>query len=139
MTELQRIAIQPDQVFKSTEYPFSQAVQARAGKMLFIAGQPSIDADGNIVGVGDMRAQTRQAYENINRVLASAGATFANVVELTTFIVGRENLPAHLEVMSDLFRELFPDGDYPTDTVALVDGLYFEEFLIEIKAIAVLP
>lgn len=139
MTELQRIAIQPDQVFKSTEYPFSQAVQVRTGKMLFIAGQPSIDADGNIVGVGDMRAQTRQAYENINRVLASAGATFANVVELTTFIVGRENLPAHLEVMSDLFRELFPDGDYPTDTVALVDGLYFEEFLIEIKAIAVLP
>jgi enamine deaminase RidA (YjgF/YER057c/UK114 family) len=138
VTELQRTAIQPDNVFKSTEYPFSQAIRVQAGKLLFIAGQPSIDIDGNVVGVGDMAAQTRQAYKNIGNVLASAGATFTNVVELTTLIVGRENLPAHLEVISELYDDLFPDGVFPTDTVALVDGLYLEDFLIEIKAVAVL-
>jgi enamine deaminase RidA (YjgF/YER057c/UK114 family) len=97
MSALQRTVIQPDNVFKSTEYPFSQAIRVQTGELLFIAGQPSIDVDANIVGVGDMAAQTRQAYKNIGDILESVGATFSNVVELTTFIVGRENLPAHLE------------------------------------------
>lgn len=139
MSVLQRTVIQPDNVFKSTKYPFSQAIRAQSGELLFIAGQPSIDVDSNTVGIGDMVAQTRQVYKNIGNILESVGATFSNVVELTTFVVGRENLPAHLEVISELYSDLFPDGDYPTDTVALVDGLYREDFLLEVKAVAVLP
>jgi enamine deaminase RidA (YjgF/YER057c/UK114 family) len=134
-----RSVIQPDHVFKSTKYPFSQAVKVQAGELLFIAGQPSIDVDSNTVGIGDMAAQTRQVYKNIGIILESVGADFNNVVQLTTFVVGRENLPAHLEVISELYRDLFPDGDFPTDTVALVDGLYREDFLLEVKAVAVLP
>ena len=66
------------------------------------------------------------------------GASFSNVIELTTFIVGRENLPAHLEVILALYPSLFPDGQYPADTVAIVDGLYREDFLLEVKALAIL-
>ena len=97
-----------------------------------------MDADGNTVGVGDMAAQTRQVYKNLGNILESVGASFSNVVEITTFIVGRENLPAHLEVISELYQTLFPDGKYPADTVAIVNGLYFEDFLLEVKALAVL-
>ena len=139
MSEFQRTIIKPDDVFISAKYPFSQAIRVRAGEFLFIAGQPSVDVEGSTVGKGDMVAQTRQVYKNIGKVLESVGANFSNVIELSTFIVGRENLPAHLEVITDLYPNLFPDGDYPTDTVAIVDGLYIEDFLLEVKAVASLP
>lgn len=134
----QKTVIQPENIFESTSYPFSQAIRVQAGEMLFIAGQPSIDVDGQTIGPGDMIAQTHQVYESMGNILESVGASFGNVVELTTFIVGRENLPAHLEVISELYPTLFPDGKYPTDTVAIVDGLYREDFLLEVKAIAIL-
>ncbi|MCK4899541.1 MAG: RidA family protein, partial [Anaerolineales bacterium] len=129
MSELQKTVVQPDDVYKSEVYPFSQAIRVQAGEFLFIAGQPSMDVEANTIGIGDMAAQTRQVYKNLGNILESVGATFGNVVELTTFVVGRENLPAHLEVISELYPTLFPDGNYPADTVAIVDGLYIEEFL----------
>jgi len=138
MSELQKTVVQPDDEYKSEVYPFSQAIRVQAGEFLFIAGQPSMDVEANTIGIGDMAAQTRQVYKNLGNILESVGATFSNVVELTTFVVGRENLPAHLEVISELYPTLFPDGNYPADTVAIVDGLYIEEFLLEVKAVAVL-
>lgn len=138
MPKIQKTAVQPDNIYKSTGYPFSQAIRVQAGELLFIAGQPSMDVEANTIGIGDMVAQTRQVYKNLGNILESVGATFSNVVELTTFVVGRENLPAHLEVISELYPILFPDGNYPADTVAIVDGLYREDFLLEVKAVAVL-
>jgi enamine deaminase RidA (YjgF/YER057c/UK114 family) len=135
---MEKTVVQPENIYKSESYPFSQAMRVRAEEMLFIAGQPSMDAEANTVGSGDMAAQTRQVYKNLGLILESAGASFSNVVELTTLIVGRENLPAHLEVISELYPTLFPDGKYTADTVAIVAGLYFEDFLLEVKAIAVL-
>ncbi len=138
MSELQKTVVQPDDVYKSEVYPFSQAIRVQAGEFLFIAGQPSMDVEANTIGIGDMAAQTRQVYKNLGNILESVGASFSNVVELTTFVVGRENLPAHLEVISELYPTLFPDGNYPADTVAIVDGLYIEELILEVKAVAVL-
>ena len=138
MPELQKTVIQPDNVYKPVGYPFSQAIRVPAGEFLFVAGQPAMDVEANTIGIGDMVAQTRQVYESLGNILESVGASFGNVVELTTFIVGRENLPAHLEVISELYPTLFPDGNYPADTVAIVDGLYREDFLLEVKAIAIL-
>ena len=138
MADLQKTVIQPENIYESTSYPFSQAIRVRTGEMLFIAGQPSMDVEANTVGIGDMSAQTRQVYKNLGIILESVGASFSNVVELTTFIVGRENLPAHLEVISELYPTLFLDGKYPADTVAIVDGLYRENFLLEVKAVAIL-
>lgn len=135
---MERTVVQPENIYESTSYPFSQAIRVRGGEMLFIAGQPAMDVEANTVGIGDMEAQTRQVYKNLGIILESVGASFSNVVELTTFIVGRENLPAHLEVIAELYPNLFPDGKYPADTVAIVDSLYLEEFLLEVKAIAIL-
>ena len=128
--------IQPEEIPSPSVYPYSQAVEVSAKKLIFIAGQPAMDANSQTVGRGDIAAQTRQVYQNINSVLESIGEDFSSVVELTTFIVGRENLEAHRETLFEIYSELLPAGDFPPDSVVLVEGLYLEDFLIEVKAIA---
>lgn len=118
---------------------YSQAMRTRSSDLVFVAGQVAVDLDGNLVGEGDAGAQTRQVLENIGRVLTAAGASLSNVVELTTYVVGRESIQSFIEARTGLFREMFPDGDYPPNTLLVVDGLVKEEFLIEIKAVAVVP
>ena len=90
-------------------------------------------------GDGDVAAQTRQTFENLGQVLGAVGASFSNVVEFTTYLVGRESVQPFLEARAALFSTLFPDGDYPPNTLLVVDGLVREDFLVEIKAVAALP
>jgi enamine deaminase RidA (YjgF/YER057c/UK114 family) len=106
---------------------------------MFLAGQVSLDAGGNMVGEGDAAAQTRQIFENLGAVLASAGASFSNVLEVVIYVVGREAAEANRQARAELYPALFPNGDYPAATLLIVDGLAREEFLVEIKAVAALP
>jgi len=71
---------------------YSQAVRTGPGELLFLAGQVAVDNDGNPVGRGDMVAQTIQVFKNLGGVLDSVGASFSNVVEFTTYVVGRESV-----------------------------------------------
>jgi enamine deaminase RidA (YjgF/YER057c/UK114 family) len=118
---------------------YSQAMQVTAGTLVFVAGQVAIDASGNLVGRGDVEAQTRQVFQNIGQVLSSTGASFGQVVEFTTYLVGRASIQPFLNARAALFPVLFPNGDYPPNTLLIIDGLVREEFLVEIKAIAALP
>ena len=118
---------------------YSQAIRVRAGELLYLAGQVGIDRSGNLPGDGDVAAQTRQIFENLGQVLRAVGASFSNVVEFTTYLVGRESVQPFLEARAALFSTLFPDGDYPPNTLLVVDGLVREDFLVEIKAVAALP
>ena len=118
---------------------YSQAMRITPGKLVFVAGQVALDANGNLVGRGDVMAQTRQVFENIGHVLANAGASFGNVVQFTTYLVGREAIPPFIQARTQIFPGLFPDSVYPPNTLLLVDGLVREEFLVEIQAIAALP
>ena len=118
---------------------YSQAVKVKAGELLYIAGQVSLDASGTLKGPGDAAAQTRQVFHNIGQVLERSGATFRNMVEFTTYLVGRESIQPFLAVRAELFPTLYPDGDYPPNTLLIVSGLVREEFLVEIKAVAALP
>src|SRR5215831_3878935 len=80
---MSRKTIQP----KSSNDPrprYSQGILTEGGKVLFIAGQTASDKDGNVVGKGDIKAQTRQVFENIKAVLEAAGGSFDNVVMTTT-------------------------------------------------------
>ena len=61
----------------------SHGVEVSAGKMVFVSGQVSRDAQGEIVGKGDIRAQTRQVLENMKSVLAQGGATMDDVVKVS--------------------------------------------------------
>mgnify|MGYP000035251068 CR=1 FL=1 len=114
-------------------------ISVSPGKLVFIAGQVGVDSNGNLVGKGDAAAQTRQALENIGHVLAAAGAGFSDVVEFTTYVVGRSTVQPFIEARTQIYPGIFPGGDYPTNTLLIVQGLVREDLLIEIKAVAALP
>ena len=118
---------------------YSQAIRVRPGELVYVAGQVGVDKDGNLAGDGSIAAQTRQTYENIRGILESVGASFSDVVEFTTYVVGRESVQPFMAARADIFPSLYPDGDYPPNTLLVIEGLVREEFLVEIKAVAALP
>ena len=118
---------------------YSHLARVRAGELLFLAGQVALDADGMLVGEGDAGAQTVQAYRNIGKVLESAGASFADIVQITTYCVGRQSVQPYLDARATLFDEIFPEGQTPPNTLLVISGLVDETMLIEIMAVAALP
>ena len=138
MSELSRAIVNTDKAPQPIG-AYSQAIRTSPGELLFIAGQVAVNLDGNPVGVGDLTAQTRQVFENLGGILESVGATFSNVVEFTTYVVGRDSVQGFIAGRTEVYPEIFPDGDYPPNTLLVVDGLVREEFLLEIKAVASLP
>jgi 2-iminobutanoate/2-iminopropanoate deaminase len=118
--------------------PFSQGW--RVGNLLFSGGQLSADAEGNVLGAGDIEAQTRNVYENITRVLAEGGATWSDVVKLNTYYVydGPEaDAQAFWEKMTRVRLEYITDPG-PGATAVRVAGLMYPGFLIEADVIAVI-
>jgi reactive intermediate/imine deaminase len=112
---------------------YSQAVKAEGNRLLFISGMTARDKDGNILGKGDMKVQTRQVLENIKAVLEKAGATFDQIVKVTVFITDMNRFKEIHEVRAQYFKK-----DYPASTMVQVNGLVSPDMLIEIEAIAVL-
>ena len=108
-------------------------------KLLYISGQVSIDTDGILVGEGDISSQTHQVFENLKNILEEVGAGFGNVIEFTTYVVGKENIQPYIQARGDIYPDMFPNGDFPANTLLVVDALVKEEYLLEIKAIASLP
>jgi aminoacrylate peracid reductase len=113
-------------------YTFSPAV--RAGNLLFISGTTATDERGQIVGPGDIVAQTRHIYRKFAALLAAAGASLEDVVETTEYVTTTENY----RKTADVRREVFRGPPYPTATGVIVNGLLREGALIEISAVAVL-
>ena len=60
-------------------------------------------------------------------------------MEFTTYVVGRESLPRYLQGRSEIYPDLYPDKDFPPNTLIVVAGMVNEDFLVAIKAIAALP
>ena len=137
MPDLQKTTLNPPNAPKPLG-AYSHAVKVSPGSLVYIAGQVGVDTNGNLAGP-DVEAQTRQVFQNLGHVLAGAGATFANVVAFTTYLVGRSSIQPFLDARTQLFPSLFPDGDYPPNTLLIIDGLVQEELLVEIKAVAALP
>lgn len=135
MAKAQKIIVRTDKAPKPVGM-YSQAVRTSGGELLFIAGTVAVDMNGNLVGQGDIKAQTRQVFQNIGGVLAGVGATHANVVQLTTYVVGRESVQGFLDARTDLFPKIYPGGEYPPNTLLVVNGLARPEWLIEVQAIA---
>ena len=89
---------------------FSQGV--KVGNLVFVSGQISKNTKGEVVGKGDIRAQTRQCIENLKQVLEAGGATLENVVKVTVYVTDMEHLKAIHEVRAQYFKEKYP-GEYP--------------------------
>ena len=103
------------------------------GRTLYVAGQVALDEGGNLVGPGDIEAQTRQVLTNLERVVASAGGQLADVVKTAVYLTSLENRAP----VGALRKEFFPDPP-PVNTLIVVSSLADPEFLVEIDAIVAL-
>ena len=101
----------------------SQGVTVPTGRMVFVSGQVARGVDGQLVGRGDIRAQTRKVLENTRSVLTEAGATMDNVVKVTVFVT---NLAEHLSAIHEVRAEFF-SSDYPASTLVEVSRLVDSE------------
>src|SRR5436853_6657306 len=90
---------------------FSQVVAATGTRTIYTAGQVSIDEHGALVGAGDLAAQTAQVMRNVGLALAAAGATYADVVKITTYVVGYK--PEHRSIIGQARAPFFPKGTPP--------------------------
>jgi reactive intermediate/imine deaminase len=116
----------------STPTGYSHVVSARGGRTIYIAGQIALDAQGTLVGKGDLAAQTRQVFANLEVALTAAGATFANVVKTNYYLRDASQVAVVREIRAKYFSK-----ELPASTLIEVPRLARPEFLIEIEVIAV--
>jgi 2-iminobutanoate/2-iminopropanoate deaminase len=115
---------------------YSQAVRVETGDAVWIhvSGQIAIDLEGNLVGSGDLRAQTRQVFENLRAILEAHGATFADVVKIGTYLTTLDDLAGMREVRSEYLT-----SEPPASTAVQVVALVVPDASIEIDLVAVVP
>ena len=114
--------------------PYSQAVAAPAGRLLFCTGQIPLDpATGEMVGAGDVRVQTERVLQNLGAVLTAGGATFSSVVKTTIYLADLQDFGAVNEVYARYFT-----NDPPARATIEVAGLP-KGALVEIDAVAAIP
>ena len=112
------------------------AVVSGSVRTIYIGGQDAIDAEGNIVGVGDIAAQTEQVLRNLRTALEAAGAEPEHVVKWNLLIVDGQDFAAGYAA----FQRVWGDQpNPPVITAAVVKGLAHPDFLVEMDAIAVVP
>src|SRR6266851_3780878 len=111
---------------------YSQITRVKAAEFLFIAGQVGADKDGK--APADFDAQCALVFANIGLALASQGASFANLVEFTTYLVHSQDIAKFMAYRTREFPKLFAGGAYPPNTLLMIDRLVKEEFLIEVSA-----
>jgi enamine deaminase RidA (YjgF/YER057c/UK114 family) len=114
---------------------YSQVVDVRPGRIIFIAGQTALDQKGDLVGKGDFTAQAAQVFRNLSAALQSVGCTASNLVKLTVFLRNMDNLPTYREARNRFFATITPPVA-PAVTLVEVSKLYGPDFMIEIEAIA---
>lgn len=118
---------------------FSHVAIAEPGRLAFIAGQVALDADGALVGPDDAAAQFPQVFRNLATILDGIGARFADVVELTTYLVGEDSRQPWLDSRDAVYQEHFPDGAYPPNTLLIISGLVQPAMKVEVSAIVRMP
>ncbi|MFJ9618939.1 RidA family protein [Streptomyces noursei] len=123
---IQQIATTPDWY---EPYKISQAI--KAGGLIHVSGQAGIDEQGRTVS-DDFLAQGRQAFANVERVLAEAGASLADVVKVGIFVTDMAANLAHVITL----REEFLSEPYPADTLLEVSSLAQPEWRIEVEVTA---
>jgi 2-iminobutanoate/2-iminopropanoate deaminase len=112
------------------EYGYSQAV--KVDNTIYISGQVSHDDKGNIVGLEDMQVQMRQAYANIEKVLAQYGATMENIVDEVLFVT---DMDAAFAARVKCRREVFSGNPILASTIVQIQRLAFPELMVEIRCI----
>ena len=116
---------------------FAHAVTA-AGKLAFVSGQVALDADGQLVGPGDLAAQTAQALRNLHRILGALRADWPDVVRFTWYVLDASSVQVIRDVRDEFIRPSLGDRPNPASTLVQVAALFRPEFLIEVDAVVAL-
>jgi 2-iminobutanoate/2-iminopropanoate deaminase len=128
-------ALNPDRVASpGGNYSHAVRIDTGDGALLFVSGQVAFDADGTLVGEGDMARQTEAAFENLKAILEANGGSFEHVVKITTFMTDI----ARLAEMRDVRARYLPDPP-PASTTVEVTSLFRPEAVIEVEAVAAIP
>lgn len=130
-----RFNIHRSEVWRSPDYPMSQAVVEPDGRRIHLSGQVAWDSDFNTLHVGDAAAQTRAAFDNISRVLATVGGTLDDIVTLTTYYVREQDKGPITEARRSILNKEFG----PATTGIQVAKIWDDDLLVEIVATAVVP
>jgi reactive intermediate/imine deaminase len=114
-------------------FGYSQVVDAPASRVVYLSGQIPFDSDGELVGEGDFKAQTRQVFVNLTAGLEAAGVAWGDVVKLSYFVRDVSNAAGMRAI-----RDEFIDTEHPpASTLVEVSRLFRDDVLIEVEAVAV--
>jgi len=114
---------------------YSHVVVASGARTVYISGQVSVDEEGRVVGPGDLTAQTTQVMQNLGLALKAVGASYANIVKITTFVVDYK--PELRPIIGKARSAFFEGMEPPASTLVGVTALAAPEWLVEIEAVAV--
>ncbi len=114
---------------------YTHVVAVSAGKTIYISGQVSLNAAGEVVGEGDLRAQATQVYANLKTALAAVGSSFKDVVKMNVYVVNLQ--PEHAAILREVRQSLFVQTPPPASTLVGVTALARKEFLVEVEVVAV--
>lgn len=123
----------PDLPEPPREGAFSAGIEAPAGRTVYVSGMVSMDASGNVVGEGDIEAQTEQVLRNVRTALLEAGGDLSDIVKVTVFITDM-SLYDHIHRV----RRRYFEPPYPASSMVEVSALIDPRLLIEIEAVAVI-
>ncbi|MGH8670044.1 MAG: RidA family protein [Burkholderiales bacterium] len=109
---------------------YSHVTRVKASEQLYIAGMLAA-ADG-------FEAQCSGVFAQIEKALQSAGAGWGNVVQFTTYLVHSQDIPKFMQWRLREFPRMFPGGNYPPNTLLVIDRLVQEQYLVEVQTVAAL-
>lgn len=121
--------VQPEGLNKTTGYTHVVI----SGGTIYMSGQVSMNEKGEVVGKGDLRAQTQQVFDNIAKCLKSVDATFVDIVKMNTYVVNMK--PEDLPVIREIRRNYLSADHPPASTLVGVTALANPDLLIEIEVI----
>ena len=128
--------INPKSLYPTTDYGFSQVITCTGGKTVYLSGMVGWDAEKNLVGSGDLRDQTWQAFHNIETAMKEAGGSLTDVVSLRIYIID-DKMPES-GVVSEALLQFFPEKQLPVTTWLGISSLANKNFFIEIEAVGVI-
>jgi len=125
--------LKPNDSWDSSQYSYSQGIAVESPKkIVFVAGQVSLDKQGNLVAKDDIDRQTEQAFRNVELVLREAGCSFDDIVKLTVYLKREEDFFKVTEARKKILGK-----NFPASTLVQVRSLAYPDLLVEVEAIAV--
>ncbi len=132
---MDKTILNPPSLAKPSGY--AHGIATEGGRLLFLAGQPALDAAGKIEAPGDLVGQFARAISNLQEVVQAAGGSLTDIVKLTIYVRDRDAYKANLKPLGTAWNSFFGHY-YPAVTLVQVSNLFDDGALVEIDGIAVI-